>query len=145
VPDCTVTVTGNITRDPELRYTSGGRGVAGFGIAVNRRYQVNGEWQEQVSFFNVTAWATLGENCAQSLSKGMRVIVTGRLEQRSWETQDGDKRSVVEIVADEIGPSLRWANAEVTRTEREKTDVSRTSPNRQDRAPDPVYGDEEPF
>src|SRR5690606_7645679 len=105
--DSTVTLIGNITRDPELRYTTGGRGVASFGLACNRRYQVNGEWQEQVSFFNVVAWGTLGENVAASLTEGTRVIVTGRLEQRSWETQDGEKRSVVEIVADEVGPGLR--------------------------------------
>jgi single-strand DNA-binding protein len=146
MPDNTVTVVGNVTRDPELRYTAGGRGLANFGLACNRRYQVNGEWQEQVSFFNVTAWGTLGENVAASITKGTRLIVFGRLEQRSWETQDGDKRSVVEIVADEIGPSLRWAQATVERTEREKSDVSRDAPPRQQqRQPDPLYGDEEPF
>jgi single-strand DNA-binding protein len=122
----TITLIGNLTRDPELRYTTGGRGVASFGLAVNRRYQVNNEWQEQTSFFNVVAWGDLGENCAASLVKGARIIVTGRLEQRSWETPEGDKRSVVEIVADEIGPSLRWAQAEVTRNEREK--VARDAP-----------------
>jgi single-strand DNA-binding protein len=148
MPDSTVTVTGNMTREPELRYTSGGRGVASFGLAVNRRYQLNGEWQEQVSFFNVTCWGTLGENAAASLQKGTRVVVTGRLEQRSYETKDGEKRSVVEIVADEIGPSLRWATVEVSRTEREKSDVSREAPPRQERPAQqqaPLYGDEEPF
>lgn len=114
----TTTVVGNLTRDPELRYTSGGQAVANIGIASNRRYQVNGEWQEQTSFFNVTAWSTLGENAAHSLKKGDRVIVTGRLEQRSYETDAGEKRSVVEIVADEIGPSVRWATVEITRNER---------------------------
>jgi single-strand DNA-binding protein len=146
--DSTVTIVGNITREPELRYTTGGRGVAAFGVAVNRRWQSNGEWQEQVSFFNVTAWGTLGENCAASLLKGTRVVVTGRLEQRSWETNEGEKRSVVEIVADEIGPSLRWAQCTIEKIEREKTDVSRSSPNRKDGPPpagDPIYGDEEPF
>ena len=81
-----VTLIGNLTRDPELRFTTGGRGVASFGLAVNRRYQQNGEWQEQTSFFNVVCWGDLGENAATSLTKGSRVIVTGRLEQRSWET-----------------------------------------------------------
>src|SRR3954453_23424029 len=114
-----VTVVGNLTRDPELRFTAGGKGVASFGLAVNRRYQVNGEWQEKVSFFNVTAWGTLGENAAASLNKGTRIIVTGRLEQRSYETKEGEKRSVVEIIADEIGPSLRWARAEVERIARD--------------------------
>ena len=116
--DNTVTIVGNLTRDPELRFTTGGKGIASFGVAVNRRYQQNGEWQEKVSFFNVTAWDTLGENAAASLTKGTRVLVTGRLEQREYETQQGEKRNVVEIIADEIGPSLRWARAEVERTQR---------------------------
>ncbi len=114
-----VTLVGNLTRDPELRYTPSGAGVASFGLAVNRRYQVNGEWQEQVSFFNIVAWSELGENAAASLSKGMRAIVTGRLEQRSYETKDGEKRSVTEIRADELGPSLRWAQAQVERISRD--------------------------
>ena len=113
-----VTLVGNITRDPELRYTTGGRGVASFGLAVNRRYQQNGEWQEQTSFFNVVCWGELGENVSATLTKGARTIVTGRLEQRSWETQEGEKRSVVEVSIDEIGPSLRWATAQVTRSPR---------------------------
>jgi len=145
--DNTVTVVGNVTRDPELRYTTGGRGVASFGLAVNRRYQVNGEWQEQTSFFNVVAWGTLGENVAASVTKGTRVIVYGRLEQRSWETQDGDKRSVVEIIADELGPSLRWAQASVERTTRSTSDGGGAGGGGGGggRAPDPIYGDEEPF
>ncbi len=116
--DNTVTLVGNVTRDPELRFTSGGRGVASFGLAVNRRYQSNGEWQEQTSFFDVVAWGTLGENVAASLHKGTRALVYGRLEQRSWDTQDGEKRSKIEVVAEEIGPSLRWAQAQVERTAR---------------------------
>ncbi len=120
--DNTITLVGNLTHDPELRYTTGGRGVASFGLAVNRRYQVNGEWQEQTSFFNVVAWGQLGENAAATLTKGSRTIVFGRLEQRSWETQDGEKRSVVEVVADELGPSLRWAQAQIERNERSSTE-----------------------
>ncbi len=116
--DSTVTITGTLTRDPELRFTQGGRGVATLGVAVNYRYQKNNEWVEEASFFNVTAWASLGENASASLSKGMRVIVTGRLQQRSYETQQGEKRNVVEIIADEIGPSLRWATAQVEKTQR---------------------------
>ena len=144
--DNTITLVGNLTRDPELRYTSGGRGVASFGVAVNRRYQVNGEWQEQTSFFNVVAWGTLGENAAGSLNKGNRILVYGRLEQRTWETQEGEKRSVVEVVADEIGPSLRCAQAHVEKTSRSNADGSGGAPSPTGgRAPDPVYGDEEPF
>ena len=116
--DSTVTLVGNLTREPELRFTQSGQAIATLGIAVSRRYQQNGEWQEKTSFFNVTAWGQLGENAASSLSKGSRAIVTGRLEQRSYETQDGEKRSVVEVVADEIGPSLRWATAQVDRNDR---------------------------
>jgi single-strand DNA-binding protein len=155
--DNTITLVGNLTRDPELRYTTGGRGVASFGLAVNRRYQVNGEWQEQTSFFNVVAWGQLGENAAATLTKGSRAIVFGRLEQRSWETQDGEKRSVVEVVADELGPSLRWAQAQIERNERSSTEGgfsggggaggggAGASSGGGSRQPDPVYGDEEPF
>jgi single-strand DNA-binding protein len=116
--DNTVTLVGNLTREPELRFTQGGQAVASFGLAVNRRYQQNGEWQEKVSFFNITAWGQLGENAASSLSKGARVIVNGRLEQREYETREGEKRNVVEVVADEVGPSLRWATAQVERNDR---------------------------
>ena len=114
----TITVTGNLTRDPELRFTQGGRAVANFRIASSRRFQMNNEWQETTSFFDVVAWAELGENAAASLSKGARVIVTGRIEQRDFETREGEKRTVFEITADEIGPSLRWATAQVERTDR---------------------------
>jgi single-strand DNA-binding protein len=145
-----ITLTGNLTRDPELRFTTGGRGVASFGLAVNRRYQVNGEWQEQVSFFNIVCWGDLGENVAATLTKGSRCIVTGRLEQRSWETNDGEKRSVVEVIADEVGPSLRWATAQVERTERSGdfgggSGGSSGGSSGGGRSADPVYGDEEPF
>ena len=151
--DSNVTIVGNLTRDPELRFTAGGKGVASFGVAVNRRYQVNGEWQEKVSFFNVTAWDSLGENAAASLTKGTRIMVTGRLEQREYETKEGEKRNVVEIVADELGPSLRWARAEVERTQRTGPDGTPAASNRptaaaasaSGRPTDPVYGDEEPF
>jgi single-strand DNA-binding protein len=118
--DNTVTVVGNVTRDPEMRYTAGGAANCTFGIAVNRRWmnrQTN-EWEERVSFFNVVCWREMAENVSESLGKGARVVVTGRLEQRSWETDNGDKRSVVEIAADEVGPSLRWATATITKNER---------------------------
>ena len=139
-----VTLVGNLTKDPELRYTTGGRGVASFGLAVNRRYQQNGEWQEQTSFFNLVAWGDLGENAAASLTKGSRVIVTGRLEQRSYETKEGEKRSVTEVIADELGPSLRWAQAQVERITRDSADGASRGGGAT-RTPDPVYGDEEPF
>lgn len=151
--DNTVTLTGNLTKDPELRYTTGGRGVASFGLAVNRRYQVNGEWQEQVSFFNVVAWADLGENAAASLHKGNRVMVTGRLEQRSYDTREGEKRNITEVIADDLGPSLRWAQAQVERISRDSADGGGFSGGggnsggaaRPATSPDPVYCEEEPF
>ena len=116
-----VTIIGNCTRDPELRFTPSGMAVASFGIAVNRRWQnrSTNEWEEAVSFFDVTAWQQLAENVSESVQKGTRVIVSGRLDQRSWETQDGEKRSKVEIVADEIAPSLRYATATVVKSERD--------------------------
>jgi len=142
-----VTLVGNLTRDPELRYTQSGRGVASFGLAVNRRYQQNGEWQEQTSFFNITAWGDLGENLAASVTKGSRVIVTGRLQQREYETREGEKRTIVEVIADEAGPSLRWAQAQVERISRDAADGGSGGGGGGGaaRAPDPVYGDEEPF
>ena len=116
--DNSITLVGNLTRDPELRFTTGGRGVASFGIAVSRRYQVNGEWQEQTSYFNIVAWGQLCENAASSLTKGMRVVVSGRLEQREYQNREGEKRTAIEINADEVGPSLRWATASIERNPR---------------------------
>lgn len=114
-----VTVVGNLTREPELRYTPSGAAVAKFGIAVNRFYtNRNGERVEQTDFFNVNAWRQLAENVAESLTTGIRVVVSGRLQSRSWETEDGQKRTVIEIEADEVGPSLRWATAQITKTTR---------------------------
>ena len=118
--DNSVTLTGNITRDPEIRYTPSGATVVTFGLAVNRRWQnrQTNEWEEQVNFFDVKCWGQLAENVSESVAKGTRVIVDGRLEQRSWETDEGDKRSKVEVVANEVAPSLRWATAQVTKVDR---------------------------
>jgi single-strand DNA-binding protein len=115
-----VTVVGNATRDPELRFTPSGQAVATFGLAVNRRWQnrQTQEWEEATSFFDVTCWQQMAENVSESVQKGTRVIVTGRLDQRSWETEQGEKRSKIEIVADEVGPSLRYATAAVQKNER---------------------------
>ncbi|MEX1281240.1 MAG: single-stranded DNA-binding protein [Acidimicrobiia bacterium] len=114
-----VTVVGNLTMDPELRYTSSGTAMANISVAVSRRYQDrNNEWQEETSFFRGTLWREQAENAAESLHKGDRVIISGSLEQRSWETPEGDKRSVIELRVDDIGPSLRWATATVNKTAR---------------------------
>ncbi|MEX1124541.1 MAG: single-stranded DNA-binding protein [Acidimicrobiia bacterium] len=114
-----VTLIGNLVDDPELRFTPSGVAMAKIRMAVNRRWRGNdGEWQEDTSFFTGTVWREQAESAAESLQKGARVIVTGRLEQRTWETDQGDKRSVVEVQIDEIGPSLRWATATVNKTAR---------------------------
>lgn len=118
-----VTLIGNLVDDPELRFTPSGVAMAKIRLAVNRRWRSqDGEWQEDTSFFTGTVWRDQAENVAETLQKGMRIIVTGRLEQRSWETQEGDKRSVVEIQIDEVGPSLRWATATVNKTQRSSGD-----------------------
>lgn len=118
-----VTLIGNLVEDPELRFTPSGVAMAKIRVAVNRRWRdQSGDWQEETSFFGGTLWREAAENAAESLTKGARVIITGSLEQRQWETQDGDKRSVVEIRIDEIGPSLRWATASVTKTARSGAD-----------------------
>ena len=118
------TLSGNLTRDPEIRYTREGQANATFGLAVTRRWQPRGseEWEEATSFFDVVCWRGLAENVALSLVKGARVLVTGRLEQHSWETDNGERRTRVEVIADEVGPSLRFATVEVTRTERRLPD-----------------------
>ncbi len=128
-----ITITGNITREPEMRYTPSGVSKVSFGIAVNRswRNQQTQEWEEQTSFFNVVAWRQLAENAGASLTKGTRVVVTGRLEQRSWETEQGEKRSIVEIVADDIAASLRFATAEVHKVERSGPEGGGGGPRRQ--------------
>jgi single-strand DNA-binding protein len=116
----TTTLSGNLTRDPEIRYTRDGQATASFGIAVNRRWQPRGsdQWEEATSFFDVVCWRDLAENVALSLVKGSRVVVTGRLEQHTWETDTGERRSRVELHADDVGCSLRFTTAEVSRPER---------------------------
>ena len=152
-----VTLAGNITRDPELRFTPNGQATASFGLAVNRRWQdrQSGERQEATSFFDVVCWREMAENVSESLVRGSRVVVTGRLEQRSWENQEGERRSKVEVVADDIGPSLRWATATVTKNERRAPGEASPAreradgPARQAPVPQPASAgysyDEEPF
>jgi single-strand DNA-binding protein len=94
---------GNLTRDPELRHTAQGTSVANFSIAVNRTYKGNdGDFKKETSYFNIIVWGKTGENCAKFLSKGRPVLVEGRLQNRSYETQDGQKRTITEIVADNV-------------------------------------------
>jgi single-strand DNA-binding protein len=152
--DNTVVLVGNVTRDPELRFTPNGQATTSFGLAVNRRWQnrQTQEWEEQTSFFDVVCWREMAENVSESIARGSRVIVTGRLEQRSWETPEGDKRSRVEVIADELGPSLRWATAQVVKNERRgaATNGAPSSPAPSARpapvaADAPYAEDEEPF
>lgn len=142
-----VTLIGNLVDDPELRFTPAGVAMAKIRLAVNRRWRgQDGEWQEDTSFFTGTCWREQAEQVAESLQKGTRVIVTGRLQQRSWETEQGDKRSVVEIQIDEIGPSLRWATATVNRTQRQDGDWSdNRKPEAAPMARDDFGPDEAPF
>ena len=116
----TTTIVGNLTRDPEIRYTREGQATTTFGVAVNRRWmnRETQEWEEATSFFDVVSWRELAENVALSLARGSRVVVTGRLEQRSWETEEGERRTKVEVVADEVGAGLRFATVEIHRLPR---------------------------
>ncbi|MEX1038135.1 MAG: single-stranded DNA-binding protein [Acidimicrobiia bacterium] len=117
-----VTLIGNLTMDPELRFLPNGTAMARIGVAVNRRWMRDGEWQEDTDFFYGTVWSEQAESAAESLQKGTRVILSGRLNQRTWETNDGEKREAVEVRIDEIGPSLRWATATVNKTQRSDGD-----------------------
>jgi len=116
-----ITIIGNLTGDLELRYTPSGTAVASFRIAVNRKWQDSaGEWCEDVSYIGVTAWKKLAENCSESLGKGSRVVVNGRLQMRSWENKDGQNRSVLEIIAKVVAPSLEWATTEITKNPKQE-------------------------
>jgi len=110
--EAAVSFAGNLTDNPELRHTESGIARAMFRVAVS------GRREQEASFFTVIVWRDQAEHAAQSLAKGSRVVVMGRLQQRSWSAEDGNARSVVEVVADELGPSLRWATATTTRATR---------------------------
>lgn len=140
----TITVVGNLVGEPELRFTQSGTAMMNCAVASNRRYQVNGEWQEETTFLNFTLWREQAENAAASFSKGMRVIATGRMQQKDWTDKEGNKRTSYDLVVDEIGPSVRWATAEVTRVNGKDTGVptSQAKPA----VTEPAYNDEEdPF
>ncbi|WP_285240093.1 single-stranded DNA-binding protein [Pseudarthrobacter sp. MEB009] len=119
--ETTITVIGNLTNDPELRFTPSGAAVANFTIASTPRTfdRTSNEWKDgEALFLRAAVWKDAAENVAESLTKGMRVIVQGRLKSRSYETKEGEKRTVIELEVDEIGPSLKYANAKVNRTQR---------------------------
>jgi single-strand DNA-binding protein len=115
--DTHVAITGNLTDDPEVTFTPNGTAVANFRLAVTPRVKDDQGWKDgETSFFRITAWRDLATHLADSLSKGDRVIVLGQLRTRSWETPEGERRSVVEVTAEEVGPSLKWATAKPERT-----------------------------
>ena len=119
--DINVTVVGNLTNDSELRFTPSGAAVASFTVASSSRYldKATNEWKDgDPVFMRCSVWRQYAENVAESLQKGMRVVVTGRLKQRTYETREGEKRTVVEMEVDDVGPALRYATAKVTRTQR---------------------------
>jgi single-strand DNA-binding protein len=119
--DTPITVTGNLVADPELRFTQSGQPVATFRVASTPRVRdsASGEWKDGDSLFiTCNVWRQAAENVAESLQRGMGVIVTGRLKQRGYETKEGDKRTVYEVEVDDVGPSLRNASAKVTRASR---------------------------
>ena len=144
--DTTVSLVGNTTRDAEVRYTQSGQAVADFGMAVSNRVKNQaGEWEDGPGqFYDVTVWGTTAENFAETCPKGTRVMVIGRLQFDTWE-KDGEKRSKVKIVADHVGPELRWATASVEKARKDDDRGSRPAPRRQ-APPTPSYGEnEEPF
>lgn len=144
----TVTQIGNVTRDPELRYTEKGDAVLTLGVAVDNGYynRDDKEWVEKPSFFDVVCWRELAENVAETIEKGTRVVVVGHLEQRSWQNDEGENRYKVEIAAEDVAPSLRFAKAEVTKVKKGEGGGSKSKSNSNDPGPTPPgYDDEEPF
>ena len=138
-----ITFIGNLTDDPELRFTGGGSAVSTLRVASNRRYtDRSGQQQEETTFLNVNCWRDLAENAAESLHKGDRVVVIGRVRVRSYENQQGQTVWVTEIEADEIAPSLRWARAQVARTSGSSGGGGGTG---SDSAPPPPSDDDVPF
>ncbi|GGI03261.1 single-stranded DNA-binding protein [Egicoccus halophilus] len=137
-----ITFIGNLTDDPELRFTGGGAAVSTLRVASNRRYtDRSGQQQEETTYLNVNCWRDLAENAAESLHKGDRVIVIGRVRVRSYENQQGQTVWVTEIEADEIAPSLRWARAQVSRT----SGSGGGGGSSNDFAPPPPSDDDVPF
>ena len=133
---------GNLTGDPELRYTPSGTPVANFDVAVNnRRRNAAGEWEDgEATFYRVAVFREYGEHVAETLEKGHQVLVVGRLTPRTWEGQDGGKRQSLDVIADEIGPTLRWTTAKLTKVARSEGNGGRQgAPSTKD------FNDEPPF
>jgi single-strand DNA-binding protein len=136
MPDTHVTIIGNLTSDPELKFTPNGAAVANVRVAVTARVRDGETWRDgDTSFYRVTAWRDLATNLTDSLSKGDRVVIVGQLRMRSWETPEGEQRSVVEVTAEEIAPSLRWATAKPERAARKANGEAKPSGEFADDAP----------
>lgn len=112
-----VTIVGNVTADPELKFLTNGSAKLGFSVACDRSWKKGDDWETQTSFFNIIAWRDVAENAAEILQKGLRVVINGRLEQRSWETTEGEKRYAIEVVADDIAVSVKHIEG-ITRRQR---------------------------
>ena len=139
--DNTVTLIGNLTDDPELRFTANGAAVANFRLAVTPRVRQGDQWTDgETSFFRINCWRQLAENVTETLTKGARAIVIGRLRLRSWENDAGEKRTVVEVEADEVAPSLKWATAQVKRGNREGEPLTKAGASKGGQ-----FNDEPPF
>lgn len=146
--DTVVTVIGNLTADPELRYTQSGQAVANFTVASTPRTfdKSSNEWKDgDALFMRCNVWRQLAENVAESLTRGSRVIVQGRLRQRSFETREGEKRTVMELEVDAVGPDLRYATAKVNRPERGQGESYGSDGLRRDAQPASGFNDEPPF
>ncbi|MER6767541.1 MULTISPECIES: single-stranded DNA-binding protein [Amycolatopsis] len=152
--DTIITITGNLTADPDLRFTANGTAVANFTIASTPRTfnKRTGDWEDgEALFLRCTAWKNLGEHIAESLKRGAGVIAQGRLRQRSFETREGENRTVVELTVDDIGPSLRYATAKVTKATRQsgpgqaENDPWNTTPASEDALVAASSGSDAPF
>jgi single-strand DNA-binding protein len=120
--DSSITIIGSLGRDPELVFTAKGGALCSFTVATSRRYKQNDEWVEKTAWVDVTAFGTLAENIAASITKGCRVIVTGTVDQDEWEDKEtGKKRTKLKILADGVGAELRWARVEIEKVERERS------------------------
>jgi single-strand DNA-binding protein len=133
--DATITVSGNLTADPVLRYSTGGKAMVAGTLAINRRWQTNGQWEEKVSFLGFKAFGQIAENIAASCTKGTRLVVTGRPEMSDWTDKEGNARKSFDIVVDDVGASLKFATATIDRAARDSAGHSRTQPTIEDEEP----------
>ncbi|MFZ4431600.1 MAG: single-stranded DNA-binding protein [Microthrixaceae bacterium] len=142
--DNNIAIAGNVGRDPELRFLASGKAVANFSVAISGGKDRDGN-ERETTWIEVTCWDKLAENVSESLTKGMRVSVQGRIAEDKWETDSGEKRSKTKVIADDVAASLKWATVEVNRVERFSAEDGGTRAAATRRAPAPPHPDEEPF